>query len=73
MSDDLKEELRSVRSEFEENFSGDDAALVSHPLNLLHLYRLVLGEFVKVGNSDSSKRGIDSCLVIKFDHKIGLE
>ena len=36
----LAEELRSVRSEFEDRFSReDDAALVSHPLNLFHLYR----------------------------------
>ena len=36
----LAEELNSVRREFEDHFSReDDAALVSHPLNLFHLYR----------------------------------
>ena len=36
----LAEELSSVRDEFEDIFSReDDAALVSHPLNLFHLYR----------------------------------
>ena len=40
MNEALAEELRSVRSEFEDWFSReDDAALVSHPLNLFHLYR----------------------------------
>ena len=36
----LAEELISVRGEFEDLFSReDDVALVSHPLNLFHLYR----------------------------------
>ena len=42
VSETLKEELRSVRTEFEDRFSqgeDGDAALVSHPLNLFHLYR----------------------------------
>ena len=42
VSETLKEELTSVRTEFEDRFShgeDGDVALVSHPLNLFHLYR----------------------------------